>query len=104
MAVGQSEGRGHILQRSGGGIPAQGLQPECTKGWPSGQALGRSAHRASGPSFMEMPPLRWGMWPLLSRPPWLLSGSTLGWGRRLGRALQEGERLYDGEEGGWAVW
>lgn len=28
----------------------------------------------------------------------------MGWGEGLGRALQEGERPYGGEEGGWTVW
>lgn len=40
--------------------------------------------RASGPSFMEMPFLTRETWPLLSRLPWLLSGSTKGWVGGLG--------------------
>lgn len=49
MPVGRGERRGHIPQRSGGGIPAWGSQPECTKGWPFRQAQGRSAHKGFGP-------------------------------------------------------
>lgn len=39
------------------------------------------------------------MSPLLSHPPWLLGWGrgTVGWGRRLGRALQEGKWLYYGK-------
>lgn len=57
--------------------------------------------RASGPSFMKMPPLTLGSWPLLSHLPWLLSGNTVGWGRGLERALRK-ERGHVGERG--AVW
>lgn len=66
-----------------------GLSLNALRAGPSDRLKGGPPTRALGPSFMEMPPLTRGTWPLLSHLPWLLSGNTAGWGRGLGRALRK---------------
>lgn len=97
-------GEGTSSRKAGMASLPKGLSLNALRAGPSDRLRGGPPTRASGPSFMEMPFLARGTWPLLSHLPWLLSGSTMERGRGLGRALQEGERLRGGEEGDWAVW
>lgn len=56
MPVGQGEGRGHTPRGSGVASLAGGLSLNALKAGPSDRLKGGPPTRASGPSFMAMPP------------------------------------------------
>lgn len=79
----------HVLQRSGGSIPAWEPEPECTKGWPHKQVRGRPAHKGFGPLLHGDTTPDLGYMAITLTVAVALLRNTVGWGWGLGRALQE---------------
>ncbi|GAB1624379.1 hypothetical protein AAOGI_44300 [Agarivorans albus] len=79
-----------MSSREGDGVPAWEPKPECTKGWHHRRAQGRPAHKGFGPLLHgDTTPDLEHMAIVLTVVSALLR-STVGWGWRLRRVLQEG--------------
>lgn len=90
---------GSMSSRGAGvGSPPGSLSLNALRAGPTSRFRGGPPRRASGPSFMETPPLTWGTWLSHSQLPLLFSGTPWGGGGDSGGPFRKDERGWQYSE------